>query len=146
MSSSVCFDASVAVKWLILEDFSELALALLGEVLRGGGPIVAPPHLPVEVSSALYKRVRAGDVTLEEAQERISNFSRIPIDLVYSEDLSRRALELSLGFGWKHPYDAYYLAVGELLNCDVWTADYQFRRDAGLKHSRVHLLADYVAS
>jgi len=146
MNSRVCFDASVAVKWLILEDFSELALSLLGEVLRGGGPILAPPHLQVEVSSALYKRVRTGDITLLEAQGRISNFSRIPVDLVYSEDLSRRALELALSFGWKHPYDAFYLAVGDMLNCEIWTADVVFHRDASVKHPRVHFLADYVAS
>jgi predicted nucleic acid-binding protein len=146
VNGRVCFDASVAVKWLIIEDHSELALALLGTILRAGGSIVGPPHLPIEVSNALYKRVRSGGVTLEEAQERISSLSDIPIDLVYSKDLSRSALALSLEFGWKYLYDAFYLAVGELLNCDVWTADSVFYRDARVKHPRVRFLATYVSS
>jgi len=146
MNGRVCFDASVAVKWLILEDQSELALASLGNVLRTGGSIVGPPHLPVEISNALYKRVRTGDVILEEAQERISALSDVPIDLVYSKDLSRSALALSLEFGWKYLYDAFYLAVGELFDCDVWTADSLFYRDARITHPRVRLLADYASS
>jgi predicted nucleic acid-binding protein len=146
VNGSICFDASVVVKWLILEDHSELALALLGKVLRDGSAIVGPPHLPVEVTSALYKRVRAGELTLEEAQHRTSDFSEIPIDLVYSDDLSRNALALSLEFGWKHPYDAFYLAVGELLKCEVWTADVAFQSDAIERYPRIRLLRDYVPS
>ena len=83
---------------------------------------------------------------LEEAQERISALSDVPIDLVYSKDLSRSALALSLEFGWKYLYDAFYLAVGELFDCDVWTADSLFYRDARITHPRVRLLADYASS
>ena len=146
MNGDVCFDASVAVKWVLREDGTDVARRILADVLRGGQRIVAPPHLIAEVTSAVYRRLRIGDILLPEALERVSTFISIPIESVAPPALAPRAIQLASEFRWGYPYDTMYLAVGELLDCVVWTADRDFHRDAHPAYPRLRLLADQSAS
>jgi predicted nucleic acid-binding protein len=49
-----------------------------------------------------------------------------------------------LEFAWKYPYDAIYLAIGELLDCPVWTADEHFFADAHATYPRLQLLSGFT--
>ena len=40
--------------------------------------------------------------------------------------LATRAMEFALAFGQSACYDAHYLALGERLRCELWTADRRF--------------------
>jgi predicted nucleic acid-binding protein len=51
----------------------------------------------------------------------------------------RIAMQLKL----KYTYDALYLALGELLDCDVWTADRQLWDAAHSAFPRLRLLSSY---
>jgi predicted nucleic acid-binding protein len=146
MNGAICIDASVAVKWLLPEKDSEKALALLEAALAAREDLTGPPHLPVEVTSAIHKRFRQGEITLVEARDRLQAFSRIPIDLTYPTGLAERALELAAELDWAYPYDAFYLAVGEMLDCDVWTADEEFYEHAHAGYPRLRLLSSYGES
>jgi predicted nucleic acid-binding protein len=73
----------------------------------------------------------------------VAEFQSIPLELLDLPGLSQRAVELGLQFGWKHPYDAFYLALGELLDCQVWTADRKFHGDAAPTHPRLNILSDF---
>ncbi len=64
----VVVDASVAVKWVLEEPHTSEATALLAEWEEGGVEILAPALLSYEVSNALFKRVRRGELTIEEAK------------------------------------------------------------------------------
>jgi predicted nucleic acid-binding protein len=136
-------DASVAVKWVVTEEDTPSALQFLRQALVTGTQVVAPLHMKAEVDSAVYRRLRLGDLVEDEAHAAIVEFELIAIDLLDPPGVSRKALELSLLFGWKHPYDAYYLAVGELLDCQVWTADRSFHGSASNAHPRLNLLAEF---
>jgi predicted nucleic acid-binding protein len=142
VNEDVCFDASVAVKWVLREEGTDAARRILADVLRGGQRIVAPPHLIAEVTSAIYRRLRIGEILLPEAIERMSTFVSIPIELVAPPALAPRALQLASEFRWGYPYGAMYLAVGELLDCEVWTADRDFSDDAHEKYPRLRLLSE----
>ena len=141
MNGAICVDASVAVKWLLPEEGSENALALLEAALTAQTDVIGPPHLPVEVTSAIHKRFRQRELTLAEARERLRAFSRIPIDLTYPASLAERALELAAELDLPYPYDAFYLAIGEILGCEVWTADERFYDDAHAGYPRLRLLS-----
>jgi predicted nucleic acid-binding protein len=84
-----------------------------------------------------------GLLTLDLAREQLDLFSRIGVEVAWLSTLSTRALELTLELGWTLPYDAFYLALALLLDCDVWTADRRFYRDARTSYSRVRFLLDY---
>ncbi len=76
-----------------------------------------------ELASALYKRMRRGDLALADADAALESFLRLSVDLVSTALLSRTALRLAYRFGLKAPYDAHYLALAEREGCELWTAD-----------------------
>ena len=65
MSGFVVVDASLAFKWLVREEHTDKALAIL-RVWQNEDVILAAPHLlPFEVSNALHKRVTRGELSVE---------------------------------------------------------------------------------
>ncbi len=146
MTGRLCVDASVAAKWVLQESGSERATRLLEDAHRHGVSLVGPPHLRVEVASAIYKHYRGGVITLDEARASLDAFNEIHLDLLYPPRLAQRAVELSVEFGWRLPYDAFYLALGEIADCDVWTADRSLFRAARTRYPRLHLLPDHPAA
>ena len=146
MNGAVCVDASVAAKWVLPEDDQELANRLLRDARDSATLLIGPPHLAVEVASAVYKRLHSGELTVEETMRLIGEFQQIPIVLASPPGLSALAIELSSSFGWSLPYDGFYLALGEIVDCDVWTADRVFFRDAHETYARLHHLSEYPAA
>ena len=59
------------------------------------------------------------------------------VDLREPPGLHRRAMELAAQLRQDAAYDAYYLALAELLDCELWTADQRFYRAATPLHSRI---------
>ena len=57
------------------------------------------------------------------AIDSLNDFLAIPIRLLRSPDLHRRAFELADELGLSAAYDAHYLAVAEAHECEFWTAD-----------------------
>ena len=60
MNGSVVVDASLAAKWLIEEDDSYKAHAVLQAWVAGDIARIAPHLLPFEVANALHRRVLRG--------------------------------------------------------------------------------------
>jgi len=126
----VCVDASFAVKWVLPEEHSPEARTMLDDALRRKTRLVAPPHFAVEVTSAIYKKLRDRLITLDEAKECLRQFGFIAIETVWPASLAERSLEIAAELGWPYPYDAFYLALAEALGCQLWTADERLHRDA----------------
>jgi len=129
MSDVVVVDTSIAVKWVVTEPDTPVALALVAEWNRNGVDLVAPALFASEITNVLYKRVRKGELTVAEAGVRLRQvFLAVPA-LDFSPDpavnlaLSMRALELARQHGLPATYDAHYLALAEREGCEYWTAD-----------------------
>jgi predicted nucleic acid-binding protein len=123
MSGTVVVDASVALKWLVMEAYSDVAEQLLRGWLSQGVRILAPALLPIEIANALYKRVRRGELTHDDARKDMTSFLGITLTFASEPALSMRALELAQRHTLKAVYDAHYLALAEREGCDLWTAD-----------------------
>ena len=132
----VVVDASVALKWVFDEPESEAAVALRDEDL------IAPVLWLVEAANALWRRIRIGEVTVQEAVERFSELANAPVASLAMEPYLDRALEIATDIG--HPvYDCVYLALALHHDTHVVTADRRFAsaaRLAGLT-DRVRLLS-----
>jgi len=117
-------DASVAFKWLIpdaTEDDVPAAKALLVEHLEGRTKIIIPPLLYYEVGNILlFGRSRP---PVEQIVEVFTGLYSIPLEvaslsLVSAEITLRLASLRGLSF-----YDATYVALAEMLDCPLITAD-----------------------
>lgn len=144
MSGFVVVDASLAFKWLVREEYTDKALAILREWLYDEVTPIAPYLLPFEVSNALHKRVNRGELTVEAAVDLIGNLLDSQIDLHQPLDLHAKALEMASRFGQPATYDAHYLALAESLDCELWTADEKFFRTASPVVEKVRWIGAFV--
>jgi predicted nucleic acid-binding protein len=115
----IVVDASVAVQWVLAESGSAAAAALRDE------DMVAPVLWLVEAANALWRRVRTGEMTIEQAVSRIATLLNAPVAPVAIEPHIGAALKLAGELG--HPvYDCLYLAVALHHDTHVVTADQRF--------------------
>lgn len=119
----VVIDASVAIKWLVNEEGTEAADGLLDRWREEGTCITAPCLLFIEVTNALYKRVRREELTVSEALALLACLEDLHINVKEAIPFSRQALETAARFGCSATYDAYYISLAEVLGCELWTAD-----------------------
>ena len=98
-------DASVAIKWVVEEAGSKVAVGLLG-----GPALSAPDLLMPECANILWKKVRRGELTPEEAALVAELLQRAAVELVPTRPLIPAALALAVRLD--HPaYDCAYLAL-----------------------------------
>ena len=85
-------DTSVAIKWLLMEERSEQAIALYDMTIQTRQSIVAPHLLPLEVTNILRQRMRAhGGISFSRATEHLDAFLAFPIDYHNPTVLHHRA-------------------------------------------------------
>ncbi len=129
-------DASVAVKWFTAEALHDEARALL----TGSEPLLAPDILAVEFANAMWAKTRRDEIDEAEAVRAIAAVSgRGQPQLQPSAPLVPRAFELARSLD--HPvYDCIYLALAEMLDTFLMTADRHFA-DSAQAYRRVRLLS-----
>ena len=120
---SLVVDASVAVKWVIPEEGSDRAHALLDAAARDEAHLLAPDAYVAEVANVLWKRSHLrGDLSNDEAREALDHILGTLPTLVPGAALAGQALELALTFG-RSLYDCLYVALALRAGCPLVTAD-----------------------
>ena len=123
MNHITVVDASVAFKVVIEEEFSNRSEALFNANLVAGRSILGPPHLTGEVSNAIYQRLRRRNITENEADQALSRFMQLPIQLVTPPELYQRAFIFARANGLNSIYDSIYVTLAQLVNAELWTDD-----------------------
>lgn len=112
-------DASVAVKWVIREPFSDEANSLLSE----GVDLYAPSHWLAEASTTAWARYAvSGLLTREQAEERVEWLRSVRVMETPIRGLLAAATEVSFDLGMTF-YDSLYLALAQQVGVPVVTAD-----------------------
>jgi|DewCreStandDraft_5_1066085.scaffolds.fasta_scaffold00028_184 predicted nucleic acid-binding protein len=116
-------DASVVLKLLIVEDFSEHAHALLRAYIAQ--PIVGPPVLAAEVTNAIYQRLRRqrDRLTTEEGERALADFLRLGVELLSPAGLYPQAFAFARRHRLSNIYDALYVVLAQMLGTELWTDD-----------------------
>ncbi len=128
MSEYVAVDASLAVKWLVEEEDSDKAHAVLESWVSQGIVRVAPYLMPFEVTNVLHRRVVRGELSVGNSARMIARLLGSRLELHQPPTLHSRALELASQLSQPAVYDVHYLALAEEFNCELWTADQRFHR------------------
>ena len=145
MSGFVVVDASLAVKWLVREEHTDKALAILRAWYDEEVTPTAPHLLPFEVANALHRKVIRGQLSVAESTRMIERLLASQLELHQTAGLHARALELASEFQQGAVYDAHYLALAEKFDCELWTADQRFHRAVSTHTGNVRWLGEYVA-
>lgn len=132
-------DASVAVRWLVMEEGSKQAATLLELPIAW----LAPHLLVTEVAAALRRKVVGSEIRPEQAVQAtdilVSAIDDGVIELMGDEHIVAAALSLALATQHKLPH-CLYLALAERESAALATADDTLRRLA--KRQGVALLGN----
>jgi predicted nucleic acid-binding protein len=106
----------VAIKWVVAETGTPEALALVGSRL------LAPALMQAEVANILWKKVRRGEMSANEAGIAGRLLAKSAVEFCSPNRDLTRVLELALALD--HPaYDCVYLALAEERGVPMITAD-----------------------
>ena len=144
MAGYVVVDASMAVKWLVVEEHTQEANALARRWSAEGTQMVAPYYMRVEATNAIYKRMVRGESTLEAVAIGIEVLLSMAIEFRDVSGLHIRATQLASELRQGAVYDAHYLALAESLECELWTADQRFQRAASAAGRAVRWVGESV--
>ncbi len=144
VSGFVVVDASLAVKWLVREEHTDKALAILRAWHDEEVTPTAPHLLPFEVANALHRKVFRGQLSVGDSVRLILQLLGSRLELHQTSGLHARALELASELQQGAVYDAHYLALAEEFGCELWTADQRFYRAVSAHLENVHWLGEFV--
>jgi predicted nucleic acid-binding protein len=143
----IVVDASVAAKLVLTTEVrADKADALTRRCIQHGEPIVAPPLLPSEMTNILRQQMRRTGLPLVAARQLLADFFALAILLTGPADLYDRALQVADTFGLAAAYDAQYVALAQLLGCDLWTDDQALVRNLAGHARLVRWLGDYTGT
>jgi predicted nucleic acid-binding protein len=138
----IVVDASVAVKWLVSEQDEDAA----EELLRTEAQVAGPALLRVEVTAAIARKARLGEIQVAQAEAAIELWltilGRADLDLLAESPDLPRALKLSPELN-QPLQDCVYLALAERLDAPLVTADEKFAAKARRRHPRIRTLASF---
>lgn len=124
MTECVVIDASFALN-LILPGTRQAHFQTLIEQWEKDGMVLCAPALWLyEITSALSKAVHFGDLTPDEGKRVLALVQKLDIQLRPPD-----GVQADLAFDWTMrlhrgaAYDSFYLALAEMLECELWTAD-----------------------
>ena len=117
----IVVDASVAVKWVVLEENAEIARQLI----TSEHDLHAPRLLVSEVGNAVWRKARLNEISHAEANTLLTLLRDIPIRWAFDEDITADAVRLALMLD-RPIYDCVYLALAQHLGAVMLTADFRF--------------------
>ena len=121
-SSTVCIDASVVLRYVLLPDDAPIKKVWQSWV-SNETDLVAPSLLFYEVTNGLYQQEKNKYLSPETIWKSLEYSLDLPITLVNEKNLHLRAREIAIQYNLPATYDAHYLALAEWMDIELWTAD-----------------------
>lgn len=134
MSNQFVIDASIAAKWLFLEEGSDKAESLLERYAL----FIVPELFYLEMDAIISKKVRQGELPAVDANRKRDQVMKFALQKFNHQSISNLAFEISISLPVTF-YDALYLSLAVETKSIMWTAD--SRLVNGLSNT---VLADYI--
>ena len=121
MTTLTVLDASAAIHLVMTADHA----GSLAEHLEGSASVSAPDLFYSEVGNALWKYVKSGDLSIEQAATHLEEAVSLVDGIVSSESLIHEAMIAAARYG--HPvYDTIYAILARRHGATVLTMDREF--------------------
>ncbi len=137
MTELLVIDASIAAKWVIEEENSTEALSL-----REGRTLIAPDLIATEYTNILWKKVRRGEISKEEALLAIQALAGGGVQLEPS--YYHLATAVGIAIELDHAvYDCVYIALAIHRGAHFVTADQRLLNklsEPRHHHIRIHVV------
>ena len=118
-----CVDASLVVAWLVPSQRSASVEEVWLAYSRGEDEFVGPPFLHAETISAIRRLAFRNFLSRDESLGLVTDFLSLDIPTQWPAGLYQRAYDLAVRYHHSTVYDASYLALAELLSCELLTLD-----------------------
>lgn len=135
-------DTNIAVKWVLAESDSAVALRVMHDVLMKGGVLHLLDIALVEAANVFRTNYHRGKLSLAEARDRLVELRLCPIVNLPAEPLLTDALDIALRFNIA-VYDACFVAAVQKLGCRGVTADAPLVKKVGTAFPSIILLKDW---
>jgi len=142
-SSTICVDANLVVRMLERNAEGQRILAIWRQWDAEGRTLVAPALIYFEITNALYRYVRKGQMTATEVTEALDVALNLHIDVHRGDDLHYHAMRIAGALGLPACYDAHYLALAERLGAELWTADQRLYNSVRRSLPWVHAVEEH---
>ena len=144
-AKGLVIDASVLAMWLLPEQGSWAAEALLQSAAAHSVSLSAPTHAISETANVLWKHAALlRTITPAEARESMQDLLTAPISLHPLHELIEAALELALAHR-RTVYDCLYVALALRYGSQLVTADRALAATFGPTIGQVVLLSEFEA-
>ena len=138
--SQTTIDASFLLKLFLPEERSDKAHAMWSSWIEDSVEVVAPTLIMFEAASVIRNKLHRKLINETDASEIIERMRRIEMTLVYTDELLESAWKIALRLKVPVLYDCFYLALAQLLNAPLWTADEKLYRTASNLRPALNLL------
>lgn len=141
----VCIDASLALMWLLPAELNDQANAMRKKWDAEDVQLISAPLFNAEVTSVLREQVYFQKLLPEEGEEAFSLCLKMGVEIIRdSSRVQKKAWELAKKHDRPRTYDMQYLAVAEIEDCDLWTADKRLCNALAKKVPRLKYVGNFL--
>jgi predicted nucleic acid-binding protein len=132
-------DASVAARFLLVEEFSDKAEWLLQRFHDGAVELKAPGLVRYEVGNSLWKAVKQRLIDIHEASQKFSQFIKLKLDCVELDEQDCLSVLTWAARNDATYYDSVYVKACEKTGAILLTADDALYERASKEVPTLHL-------
>ncbi len=135
-------DASVAIKWFLVEPHSNEARRVLEAYESGIISFCAPDLLNAEFANTIWKKQLNQGLSQNDANDILAAFLKLSITITPTAQLLDEAYQLAIGHR-RTVYDSLYLALSLREKCQLVTAGEKFVNALASSYDQVLWLANW---
>jgi predicted nucleic acid-binding protein len=135
-------DASVCIKQFLPDPLSAKAQQLFAHLANPLREIYIPDLFYIESANALWKYVRAGQLTATQVQANLATLKALSLRVVSTAELMEEAVTIAIAYGIS-AYDASYVALSQRVTAPLLTLDQRLVNTLATAPYDVRLFTDF---
>ncbi len=135
-------DASVGIKQFIPDPLSAKVQQLFALMDYPQTQIYIPDLFYIESANALWKYIRAGQLTITQVQENLATLKTFPLRVVSLAELMEEAVNIAVAYNIS-AYDASYIALSQRVNAPLLTLDRRLLNSLANANYDVRFFGDF---